>query len=60
VAIGALGFVVAVAAVVERWRYRRLGGARLGPDWTKTAERVVDPETGELVTGRPQPVRHRL
>ena len=34
----------------ERWRYKPLTDARLGPDWVATDERFVDPETGKLVT----------
>ncbi len=39
-----------VAALFERWRYKRLGGAPAGADWIATAERFVDPESGKLVT----------
>ncbi|HJU19822.1 MAG TPA: hypothetical protein VJ770_25490 [Stellaceae bacterium] len=44
------GLVLVGAVLVERWRYKPLGGARLGPDWIATGERFVDPETGKLVT----------
>ena len=44
------GLVLIAAALVERWRYKRLGGAHPGSDWIATAERFVDPESGKLVT----------
>jgi hypothetical protein len=44
------GLVLTAAAVVERWRYKRLGGAHPGSGWIATAERFVDPESGKLVT----------
>jgi hypothetical protein len=47
-AVWALIFLVGLA--VERWRYKPLAGRPPGPDWQKTDERFVDPETGKLVT----------
>jgi hypothetical protein len=47
-AVWALILVVGLA--IERWRYKRLGPAPSGPDWQRTDERFVDPETGKLVT----------
>ena len=47
---GALGVLLFVGLVFERWRYKPLSDARLGPDWIATEERFVDPETGKLVT----------
>ncbi|HZU90695.1 MAG TPA: hypothetical protein VE993_15690 [Stellaceae bacterium] len=44
------GIVLVGAVLVERWRYKPLGGARPGPDWIATGERFVDPESGKLVT----------
>ncbi|MGH7030733.1 MAG: hypothetical protein ACREE9_21280 [Stellaceae bacterium] len=44
------GLVLLAAALVERWRYKRLAGSRPGPGWVATGERFVDPETGKLVT----------
>ncbi len=44
------GGVLVVAALFERWRYKRLAGRCPGPDWVATDERFVDPETGTLVT----------
>lgn len=45
-----LGLVLLVAALVERWRYKRLAASRPGPEWVATGERFVDPESGRLVT----------
>jgi hypothetical protein len=39
-----------VGLLIERWRYKQLSGAPPGPDWQRTDERFVDPETGRLVT----------
>ncbi len=36
--------------LIERWRYKPLAGRPPGPDWQRTDERFVDPETGKLVT----------
>lgn len=47
---GSLGALLFVGLVFERWRYKPLSEARLGPDWVATDERFVDPETGKLVT----------
>lgn len=47
---GSLGALLFVGLVFERWRYKPLSDARLGPDWVATDERFVDPETGKLVT----------
>jgi hypothetical protein len=44
------GLFLIGAALVERWRYKRLAGSRPGPDWVATDERFVDPESGKLVT----------
>jgi hypothetical protein len=44
------GLVLSVAALFERWRYKRLAGAPPGSEWVATAERFVDPESGKLVT----------
>ena len=42
--------LISPAVLVERWRYKRLGGAHPGSGWIATAERFVDPESGKLVT----------
>ena len=47
---GVFGVLLLVGLVFERWRYKPLTDARLGPDWVATDERFVDPETGKLVT----------
>jgi hypothetical protein len=47
---GSFGALLFVGLVFERWRYKPLSDARLGPDWVATEERFVDPETGKLVT----------
>ena len=44
------GLVLVVAALFERWRYKRLAGSRPGHEWVATDERFVDPESGRLVT----------
>ncbi|MGC1303273.1 MAG: hypothetical protein WA840_12960 [Caulobacteraceae bacterium] len=48
-----LGFWAAVAAiglVFERFRYKPVVDAPLGPGWEPTQERFVDPSTGETLT----------
>jgi hypothetical protein len=47
---GFWAFLLLVGLIIERWRYKRLGSSRPGPDWQVTDERFVDPETGKLVT----------
>jgi hypothetical protein len=47
-AVWAVIFLGGIA--VERWRYQRLAAGPPGPDWQRTDERFVDPETGRLVT----------
>jgi len=42
--------VLLVGLLVERWRSKKLTPAPPGPDWQRTDERFVDPETGKLVT----------
>ncbi len=42
--------VLLVGLLIERWRYKPLTAAAPGPDWQRTDERFVDPETGKLVT----------
>ena len=52
-AAGLLGFwavLLLVGLLIERWRYKPLAGRPPGPDWQRTDERFVDPETGKLVT----------
>ncbi|HEY3912461.1 MAG TPA: hypothetical protein VGM07_21605 [Stellaceae bacterium] len=44
------GLVLLVAALFERWRYKRVANGRPGPGWIATEERFVDPETGQFVT----------
>ena len=39
-----------IGLLIERWRYKKLDAAAPGPDWQRTDERFVDPETGKLVT----------
>ena len=48
--LGVFGVVLAVAGLVERWRYKRLALRRPGTDWIVTGERFLDPESGRLVT----------
>lgn len=47
--LGVWAVLLLVGLVFERWRYKRVSGARPGPDWQATGERFVDPETGKLV-----------
>jgi hypothetical protein len=42
--------ILLVGLLIERWRYKRLSAAPPGPDWQRTDERFIDPETGKLVT----------
>jgi hypothetical protein len=49
------GFVLLFGLVVERWRYKPLMARHPGPDWAPTNERLVDPESGKLVTVFYQP-----
>ena len=52
-AAGMLGLwaaILLVGLLIERWRYKPLAGRPPGPDWQRTDERFVDPETGKLVT----------
>ena len=42
--------ILLVGLLIERWRYKKLTAAAPGPDWQRTDERFVDPETGKLVT----------
>jgi hypothetical protein len=48
--LGFFGVVLAVAGLVERWRYKRLAATRPGTEWVATGERFVDPESGKLVS----------
>ena len=42
--------ILLVGLLIERWRYKPLAERPPGPDWQRTEERFVDPETGKLVT----------
>jgi hypothetical protein len=44
------GLILIAAGIIERWRYKRLGNRHPGAGWVATAERFVDPESGQLVT----------
>ena len=44
----ALGGVIVLGTVFERWRYRP-GSARPGAAWQPTGERFEDPQTGQTV-----------
>lgn len=50
------GLIVGGSLLIERWRYRRLGRGRPGPNWRETGERFVDPETGKRITVYHDPV----
>jgi hypothetical protein len=43
------GVILLFALLVEHWRYKPLKSRRPGPDWLRTDERFVDPESGKLV-----------
>lgn len=43
------GCVIAAAVLMERWRYRGRDSVEGTGDWQKTAERFVDPESGEAM-----------
>jgi hypothetical protein len=42
--------ILALALVIERFRYKALQSASPGPGWQRTSERFVDDETGKTVT----------
>jgi hypothetical protein len=44
------GLILLLGLLVERWRYKPLNGRPPGPEWVRTAERFVDPESGKVVT----------
>jgi uncharacterized protein (DUF58 family) len=48
--LAVLALVLIGAALIERWRYKRLAASRPGPEWVATDERFVDPESGRFVT----------
>jgi hypothetical protein len=41
--------VIALAVLLERWRYRRRAAAGEGGPWEATGERFVDPESGRTL-----------
>ena len=49
------GLLLFFGLVVERWRYKTLTSRRPAPDWVRTNERFVDPESGNVVTVFYQP-----
>jgi hypothetical protein len=48
--LGIWAAILLVGLLIERWRYQKLSAASPGPDWQRTDERFVDPETGKVVT----------
>jgi len=44
------GLIIVLATVFERTIYKRTDKGNPGPGWTKTAERFVDEDTGQIVT----------
>ena len=48
--LGLWAVIFLVGLLIERWRYKPLADRSPGPDWQRTDERFVDPETGKLVT----------
>jgi hypothetical protein len=49
------GVVLALAMVLERWRYQQRNDPEVG-EWQETEERFVDPETGRTMQVFYQPV----
>lgn len=47
---GAWGVCLLVGTLYERIRYKPLAGRAPGPGWERTAERFVDPQSGQPVT----------
>ena len=47
---GLLGFLMLAGLMFERYVYKPVGTAQPGLDWERTAERFVDPGTGQTVT----------
>ena len=48
--VGVWAAIFLVGLAIERWRYKPLAARPPGPDWQRTDERFVDPETGRMVT----------
>jgi hypothetical protein len=46
---GTAGALILLGTLFERYRYRRLGEAPIGPGWADTGERFRDPETDATV-----------
>ena len=44
----ALGVIVLIGTLFERWRYRRIEKPQNG-DWQRTDEQFIDPSTGDPV-----------
>jgi hypothetical protein len=44
----AIGVIVLIGTLFERWRYRRIEAPPKG-DWQRTGEQFIDPATGEPV-----------
>jgi hypothetical protein len=44
----AIGVIVLIGTLFERWRYRRIE-ERPNGDWQRTGERFIDPSTGDPV-----------
>ena len=42
--------VVGAVLVLERVVYKRVDTGRLGPEWQRTEERFIDPDTGKAIT----------
>jgi hypothetical protein len=42
------GFTLTVGVLLERWRYRKPESRQPDPHWTRTNEKFVDTETGQL------------
>jgi hypothetical protein len=44
------GALITLAVLLERRFYKPLDSSRPGPEWTRTEERFIDPETDKKVT----------
>jgi len=45
-----LGLMLTIGVIYERRHYKSLEEGDPGPDWERTSERFVDPESGQLVS----------
>jgi hypothetical protein len=48
--VAVVGAVLVLGVVLERVVYKRVDTGRLGPEWQRTEERFIDPDTGKAIT----------